>query len=219
MKNKHTMILFLFLILCVLKRCLFFLVQALLAVYTRLLEKVPIKEYTTALLRDLAEWKLCGKLSEKPPPGVLAQEYHLPVASIVTSAWGRMSELQVPPTTAAVLKNGEEEEHEEAANGGGSGPEGGESAKAPDAVKPPDGAAPGDGTGTKTNRPRPAKVASAGAAARSNGAQVATFPVGSHVRTKSGKNKKALDDQRGEIKALMNKKAKVMLLTGKQAGY
>ena len=73
--------------------------------------------------------------------------------------------------------------------------------------------------GPKTLRPRPATPAHGGAATRINVPQVATFPVGSHVRTKSGKNKKALDEQRGEIKALMNKKAKVMLLTGKQAGY
>ena len=101
-------------------------VKALLSVHTRLIEKVPNKEYTTALLRELAEWKLCGRLSEKPAPCVLSAEHHLPAASIVSPAWGRMTDIQVPPTTAELLGSLQETAHtEQTTAGGAAGEDGG----------------------------------------------------------------------------------------------
>jgi len=46
----------------------------------------------------------------------------------------------------------------------------------------------------------------------------ATFPIGSHVRTKATKHKAMYDNQRGEVVALLNKKARIKLMTGQAAG-
>ena len=46
----------------------------------------------------------------------------------------------------------------------------------------------------------------------------ATFPIGSHVRTKATKHKAMYDNQRGEVVALLNKKARIKLMTGTCAG-
>ena len=56
------------------------------------------------------------------------------------------------------------------------------------------------------------------AAPTSAGVGTATFPVGSHVRTSAGKQKASFDEQRAEVVALMNKKARVKMLSGDAAG-
>ena len=48
--------------------------------------------------------------------------------------------------------------------------------------------------------------------------QVATFPIGSQVRTKAAKSKREYDGHRGEIQALMNNKARVLLMEGPKKG-
>ena len=49
--------------------------------------------------------------------------------------------------------------------------------------------------------------------------QVATFPIGSQVRTKAAESKKEYNGHRGETRELLNKKARVMLLSGPKASH
>ena len=84
--------------------------EALLAIHTRLMKDVPNPDYNEQLVRDLAQWKLCGTLSQAPPPSELTNEHQLTAAGIVGPAWGRMADIQVPPATAQVLGVKAEEE-------------------------------------------------------------------------------------------------------------
>ena len=45
------------------------------------------------------------------------------------------------------------------------------------------------------------------------------FPVGSHVRTRSGKHKAMYDDQRAEVVQLLSKNARVKILSGQATGH
>jgi hypothetical protein len=67
--------------------------QALLAVYARLCKDVPVPEYTTQLLKELALWKLCGIVATALPPVALSETQSLTAAGIVAAAWGKMTGL------------------------------------------------------------------------------------------------------------------------------
>ena len=80
-------------------------------------KEVPVPEYTTQLIRDLALWKLCGIVSTTLPQATLTEEQSLTAAGIVAQAWGKMTDT-LPPCTAAILSVGGSEEalRPEAAN-------------------------------------------------------------------------------------------------------
>jgi hypothetical protein len=189
--------------------------KALLAIHTRLKKDVPSDSYCNQLLRDLAEWKLCGKVSQAKPPCELSNEDLLKAAHIVTPAWGCMSDNQVPPTTEQVfnvLQAAAATEERTAQE-----------------RKPPRKDHKGRQKATTNHHPdQLLRLGLQGQAPRQcnhlrrreiNLQQMATFPIRSQVRTRAHKHKKEYHDQRGEIQALMNKKARVMLLTGIKTGY
>ena len=132
---------------------------------------------------------------------------------------------EVPPTTLELfaLMSTTAGTQERMANG--SGEEGAAAGKQSDAEG--DAEAPGLTSAPKTPlacpntvQPQTERVSEAAGRGRVIAvSQVATFPIGSHVRAKAAKSKKDYNDHRGEIRELLNKKARVLMLSGPKAGH
>ena len=187
-----------------------------MGLYTRLIQDIGNETWSKQLLRDLAEWKLCGKLNKTESPSEkLDVDLLLAAAHIVCPAWGKQQE--VPRTTldlfevmAVAL-----ERQEKSTNASGQKKDAGDKENEPeDDADPSAGSAPAP----KPPLERAKSKMEDGSSRVINISQVATFPVGSQVRTKAAKSKKEYDGHRGEIQALMNKKAKVLLMEGPKKG-
>ena len=213
--------------------------------HSRLKREIAAPEFTTELVRDLAMWKLHGALSTVTPPIELSAEQQLTAASIVAGAWGRMAETALPPCTAAILSSNTEGQSEAA----GVCPvytnitcthaleqcftramyadttlaRRDVILHSPEIKAPPgttrDVAASSSGPAASGHAALPGSKTVRLPAPTSAGVGVPTFPVGSHARTRAGKQKALYDDQRGEVVALLSKKARVKMLSGNAAGH
>ena len=177
--------------------------------YSRLLQDIVDPKWCKQLLADLAEWKLCGKINSAEAPSPKPDDdLLLKAAHIVCPHWAK--QVEVPATTAVL---------EAVLVAKSTIASGKESAAGDKENKPEDDAEQSAGSAPA---PKPslerAQSKMEDTSRVINVAQVATFPIGSQVRTTATKSKKEYHGHRGEIQVLMNKKARVLLMEGPKNG-